>query len=178
MKNLIKLAAVKLVLVAVMFVAGGSSLFGQQIKLGYINSQELVMAMPERVEVASKLEKLATELGNQMDEIRVEFTTKYEEYQQNSATYSPAIKTQKEKELQTLSERLQQFQQDAQADLETAQDELMRPLVQKAQDAIEKVAKDNKFTTVFDTASGIFLYVDDTTMVDVLPLVKKELGLQ
>ncbi|MFC2096669.1 OmpH family outer membrane protein [Bacteroidota bacterium] len=47
----------------------------------------------------------------------------------------------------------------------------------KAQAAIEKVAKANGFTYVFDLGAGGLLYFSDQS-IDILPLVKKELGIE
>ena len=47
----------------------------------------------------------------------------------------------------------------------------------KAQNAIEAVAKANGFTYIFDISAGGIVYFSDNS-IDVLPLVKKELGIE
>ncbi len=54
---------------------------------------------------------------------------------------------------------------------------LMSPVIEKAQNAITKVAKENGLTYVFDLSAGSLIYYDDKGSVDLLPLVKKELGI-
>jgi outer membrane protein len=53
----------------------------------------------------------------------------------------------------------------------------MNPIVEKAKTAIQTVAKAQGCTAVFDTSSGALLYQNDATMINLLPLVKKELGI-
>ena len=53
--------------------------------------------------------------------------------------------------------------------------ELMEPVQKKAQDAISKVAKANGYVVVFHTAN--LVYFDASQLVDIAPLVKKELGI-
>ncbi|MCC8089238.1 MAG: OmpH family outer membrane protein [Rikenellaceae bacterium] len=177
MRNLIKLSAIKLVIVGAIFLFGGTSLKGQQIKLGYINSNELLAIMPETDSARIVLENLSNELGQQLDEINVEFNNKYQAYTRDAAEMTQSVRAQKEKELQDLSVRLQQFQQDAQKDLDLAQRQLMAPVFEKVQEAIQKVARNNGFTTIIDAGVGVLLYIDESTMIDILPLVRAELGI-
>ena len=61
--------------------------------------------------------------------------------------------------------------------LQQKEAELFQPVMEKAQAAIEKVAKANGFTYVFDLGAGGLLYFSEQS-VDILPLVKKELGIE
>ena len=54
---------------------------------------------------------------------------------------------------------------------------LMSPVIKKAQDAIEKVAKANNLIYVFDISTGATVYHDEKQSMDLLPLAKKELGI-
>ena len=56
------------------------------------------------------------------------------------------------------------------------QNDLMQPVMEKALNAIKEVGKENGFTYIFDMNAGI-LYAAENSQ-DVLPLVKKKLGLQ
>ena len=53
----------------------------------------------------------------------------------------------------------------------------MQPIMDKALNAIKAVGKENGFTYIFDMSQGGILFNADNTE-DVLPLVKKKLGLQ
>lgn len=171
MKNVMRLVLLTL------FAVVGSTVMAQQVKLGYINSQELFVAMPERQAAIEKIEAYATELQDQLDLIQVEMNTKFQEYQKNLSTYTDAIKTMKENELNSISTRLQESQQVAEQDLQRMQNELMSPIFDQLTEAIKKVAKENNITAVFDLAAGAMLYYDESTMVDMLPLAKRSLGI-
>ena len=171
MKNVMKLV------LAAAFVLGGTTVMAQQIKLGYVNSQELFAAMPERDSAFVKLEAYATELQDQLDLIRVELNTKFQDYQKNMSTYTDGVRNMRESEIQSISTRLQESQQMAEEEIQRAQGELLTPVFDKLNAAIEKVSKDNGLTAVFDVAAGAMIYHDTNTMVDMLPLVKRELGI-
>ena len=56
----------------------------------------------------------------------------------------------------------------------------MAPIIEKAKQAIQKVAKANNITMVFDMSSAAnqIIYHDAAVVVDMLPLVKAELKLK
>jgi outer membrane protein len=86
-----------------------------------------------------------------------------------------AIKQDKIKEITNLEERISEFQQSAQKDLQSQEEKLLRPIIDKAKKAIEDVAKENNFTYIFDSGVGVLLYQNDSD--DIMPMVKKKLGL-
>jgi outer membrane protein len=165
--------ALKWVLPALLLVAGSTAT--AQVKLGYINTDELITAMPERDSANVKYEALYAELVNQLEEMQVEYNRQLNTYTQEMSTLTPAVQNVREQGLQDMLRRVQESQQQAEQDLQRNQQELFAPIVDKATATIKKVAKDNGITAVFDVNS--IIYYDETTMIDLLPLVKKELGL-
>ena len=155
--------AIKLTL-AVVLVMGATSLFAQ--KFGRINTQEIIMAMPETKELSDNIETM-----------NVEFNTKLQDFQKNYNTFSDAIKEVKEKELNDMQTRTREFQERAQQDYQKKQNELLAPIIDKAKSAIDKVAAAGGFLVVFDTSTGSLAYFDEATLTDVAPAVKKELGI-
>ncbi len=153
------------------------SIFAQAQKIGHINMQELVTAMPESDSAQVKLKKAANELDNTYQQLQDEFKKKYDDYNKNASTFSDLVRNTKETELQDMSQRMQTFQQNAQQDLQTQQQKLMKPILDKANKAISDVARENKFTYVLDSTQGIILYMG-TDAIDLMPLVKKKLGLK
>ncbi len=166
---------VKLSLVAAVLVMCGNAASAQ--KFGTINVQELIMAMPDRDSAVSKLQKFEEELGNQMETIQVELNTKYLDYQKKQDSMTVSVRQLKEKELEDLQRRMQEFQQVAQQDYQKMQQDLMTPVITKAQDAIKRVGKAQGLTFVFDVSSGGVIYQDEATVVDILPMVKQDLGI-
>ena len=167
---MIKLVAVAAFMLAAMSVSA-------QVKLGHINTQELIQAMPETAEARKTLETKQTEIENEFANMQESFRTKLEEYSKSAETMSDVIRASKEQELQELQQRIQNFQQLAVDNLRSTEQELFQPIMDKALNAIKEVGKENGFTYVFDLSAGGILYFADNTE-DILPLVKKKLGLQ
>jgi outer membrane protein len=170
MKNLSKAV---IILFLVVFTTASFAQVKQ--KFGHIDSNELLKLMPGRDSATAKITAYSKTLETQLKGMQNELETKYQEYQQMEPTITDLIKQTKQKELQDIQARIETFQQSAQDDLEKKQNELLKPIIDKAKAAIEKVAKDNQFTYIFDAGLGVLLYTDPTQ--DILPLVKKELGL-
>jgi outer membrane protein len=155
-----------------------SCLFAQTgLKLGHINSQELLAAMPESDSAQVKLEKAAKELQNQIELMQVEFNTKYQDYVSKQATYSELIRQTKETELQEMNQRIQSFQQQAEQDMQKQRTDIFKPVLDKANKAISDVAKENNFTYILDLTAGTVIYHSENS-IDILPLVKQKLGLK
>ena len=129
--------AIKLTL-AVVLVMGSTSLFAQ--KFGRINTQEIIMAMPETKTMQENMDTFAKELSDNIETMNVEFNTKLQDFQKNFNTYSDAIKEMKQKELEDMQNRTREFQERAQQDYQKKQNELLAPIIDKAKGAIDKVS--------------------------------------
>jgi outer membrane protein len=172
-----KIIARLFMLSAILLIPAG--LFSQkQIKLGHIDSQKLIMAMPESDSAQKKLQKVEQEFQATLEELQVEFNRKFKNYQDNYTTMTELIRSTKESELNELSERIQNFQTQAQQDFERQRVELFRPIQEKAKKAVDEVAEENGFTYIFDIGPGVgaIVYASPDTE-DILPLVKAKLGL-
>lgn len=165
------------VLVILVFVSFATISNGQnKPKLGHINSNDLLEKIPGRDSAKTKLEKYAKDVQSQFKGMQGELESKYNDYQANEKNMTELIKKTKMDELKDLQDRIDNFQKSAQDDMQKKENDLLKPIIDKAKKAIEDVAKENKYTYIFDSASGILLYTDPGD--DILPLVKAKLGLK
>ena len=169
MKNTIKVFVLVALTLAAMSVSA-------QVKLGHIETQKLIQAMPEWTAAQKTFEEEQKKVNTELNGLREQFQTKLAEYSEKMKTYSEAMRATTEEELQGLQQRIQRFQETAMAQLEKTQNDLMQPVMEKALNAIKEVGKENGFTYIFDMNAGI-LYAAENSQ-DVLPSVKKKLGLQ
>ena len=146
-----------------------------QNKFGYIDSQELLMLMPERKTAEANVQNFAKSLEAQLGSMTAEYQQSVQEYQANEATYTDLVKQDKVAEITGLEQRIQNFQQNAQQSLQTKEQELLEPILAKARKAIEDVANEGDYTYIFDKSIGSILYAKDSE--NVLNLVRKKLGL-
>lgn len=149
----------------------------QNLKFGHINTNELISLMSERDSAIVKIQAYQDDLVETLQTMETEYNNKVNEYQRKRNEWAPVVIETKERELQELGQRMQQFQQTAQQDLAQMQQTLMAPVVEKAQNALTKLAKDNNLVYVFDLSAGSLIYYDDAVSLNLLPLAKKELGI-
>jgi outer membrane protein len=172
MKKLAKLFAVVALLISCSFATQAQT----APKIGYIDFNVLLAAMPGIDSVKIKLQKYQQTLSDQMDAMKAEFENKYLDYQNTSSGLSDLIKQTKEKELSDLQGRIDAFQQKANSDLQAKQQELVAPFIEKAKGAVKEVAKEGKYTYVLNAIEDVVLYKEESD--DIMPLVKKKLGIQ
>lgn len=172
MKKLAKLFAVIALIVGCSFASQAQN----PVKIGYIDFNTLLAAMPGIDSVKVKLQSYQKTLTDQMDAMKAEFENKYQDYQSQAASMSELIKQTKEKELSDLQGRIDAFQQKASQDLQARQQELVAPFIDKAKAAISEVAKENKFSMVLNAIEDVVIYKEDAD--DMMTLVKKKLKIQ
>ncbi len=166
-----------LFVISFVLLAGISSLVAQtNAKLGYINSAELMQLMPGMDTVETALNAHRTSLEQTIQTMYAEYQNKAQDYQNNYNTMSQIIRQTKEKEIQDLQTRIQQFQQTADQDLQRKRAELFNPLIERAQKAISDVAKENSYTYIFDASTGSLAYFDGGD--NIIELVKTKLGIK
>ena len=154
----------------------GTASFAQAQKLGYVNSQELLAAMPEITKAETDLKTFAKQYQDQLESLEKEGQKKVQEYQAGEKTMTDAVKTVKQGELQTLQTRIESLQQTAQEKVAKKKEEVYKPILEKADKAIKDVAKEKGYSYIFDTGNGSILYANDTD--NILPLVKAKLGIK
>ena len=148
-----------------------------KLKIGHVDSQQLLAAMPESDSARKKLEKIAQEHELALEEMSVEFNKKLDTYSRNMDTYSDLVRASKEAELEDLQKRIQTFQQTAEQDISQKRRELFQPIQEKALKAVEDVAAENGYTYILDSGVGAIVYSSPEAN-DITPLVKEELGLE
>lgn len=166
----------KQILFSTLILVFGVTGFAQKTnKFGHINSNDLLIIMPEKDSAEAKLKDFAKQLELQLATMSSEYEKKYTDYQSNLSVMNEVVRASKEEEIIDLQRRIQEFQQKAQQSLAQKESQLMEPLIDKAKKAISEVAEANGYSYVFDSSSGALVHYPEGD--DILPLVKKHLGL-
>jgi len=146
-------------------------------KFGHIAAELLMQEMPEYDSAQVKFQNLNKTYDLEIERIQVEINKKIEDFQQNETTMTELIKQAKASEIQEMQQRLQNFYQTAQQDLQQQQMMLIQPVVEKARKAIEEVAREQGLIYVFDMSQNNPVYASEESM-DLMPLVKEKLNLK
>lgn len=162
-------------LILALFAIVPASMAQKNIKLGHINSNDLMQIMPGRDSAQATLQKEVEDLQNTLKTMQSELENRYNDYMSKESQMSDLIKQTKQRELQDMSARIEEFQKNAQQQLQEREQALLKPIIDRARKAIEDVAKENGYTYVFDAGVGALLYSQDSD--DLMPLVKRKLNL-
>ena len=160
------------ILIALASVVGLTEAVAQ--KFGHLDAQEVLISLPERAEAQASIEAAAGEYETEVARMQSELETKFADYQAKASTWPDAIRQQKERELQQLDAGLQEFGVTIQNDLAQMEQQLLSPMIERVRKAIEDVGKEQGYTYIFDTSTGVTLYNGGD---DVTDLVKTKLGL-
>ncbi|MDH7911749.1 OmpH family outer membrane protein [Winogradskyella sp. SYSU M77433] len=160
-----------LLFAAVLFV-GATSFSNAQSKVAHIDKQELIKAMPEYTAAQAEIEKLGKTYEATIQGSLKELDTKLKQYNAEAEGKTEEENMKRMQEVEGMKQSLGQYQQQAQKDLQEKEFNLLKPIVEKADNAIKAVAKAQGFQYVLDSA---MLVVADGK--DLLADVKKQLGI-
>ena len=103
-----------------------------------------------------------------------EYQTKLQTYSADAQNQTDVTNQARQKELAGMEQNIQQYQQTASQDIQKKQADLLKPLIEKARAAIQKVARGLGYDYVIDGTQGGSLILSDGK--DLIEDVKKELG--
>jgi len=144
-------------------------------KFAHMNSQEVIVAMPEYTKAQADLDAMSKQYQEEMQRSQTEFNKKVQEFQQQADSLPKNIAERRQKELQ--AQRQEEFQQDAYQNMQKAQQDALVPIYKKLDEAIQAVGKAEGVIYIFDLARTPIPYVGSES-VDVTAKVKTQLGIK
>ncbi len=165
----------KTLLVAMVLFVGATSFVNAQTKIAHINAQELIEAMPEYKAAQNQLEKVQKTYDTEIKAMAKELDTKMKQYDGEAAGKSDEENQKRVEEVQGMQNNIQSYRQQALQDLDKKRTDIFKPILEKAQNTIQKVAKAQGYQYVLDSTvgSGVILADGKDLMAD----VKKDLGM-
>ena len=164
MKRIVLIAAMALI-----------SVCGFAQKFAHVNSQELVQLCPEADQARATITTASQEAQETYQTMVDEFNNKVAQYQQKGSTWTAAIRESKEKELTDIQQRIQEFSQTVQAELQQSEQELYAPIYEKVNNTIQDLAKKGGYIYVFDRST--LVYIDENQSTDLTPAARKVLNI-
>ena len=159
------------------FFLSGTQLSAQ--RMGYTNSLLLLNQMSEIAQADTAImilrDSLLADGESRAKLLQGKYLKYMEEAQQGVLT--PVESQKREAEIQKGQEELQQYEQQIKNWLSEKREVLYGPVLEKLQQAIDEVGKENGFQFIFDVSSlNIIVYAEESE--DVTSLIKAKLGLE
>ena len=148
--------------------------FAQESKIAIVNTQEVIQAMPEFATMQKQMADMEAKYKNEMQVMQDEYNKKYSDFVAQQDSLTENIKLRRMQEIQDIQERMDNFVQVAQQDVQKKQQQLLQPIQQKLHEAIQKVGEEKGYTYIIDPAALLYT---GTNAVDATPFVRTKLGL-
>jgi outer membrane protein len=126
----------------------------QNFKLGYTNVEYVLQNLPDAKDIQSKLATEKAQYDKLLNDKLAEGQKMVEDYQKNGANMSAIIRADKEKSIANKQNEIQELQSNIEQTLGKKQQELLEPVMNKIQAAIDAVAKENGYTYVLNSDAG------------------------
>ena len=124
------------------------------------------------------MEDLRKQYLEELNYMQTEYQKKEDDYLANRETLPESIRTRREQELGESQQKIAQYYQDCQVNLEQKQMDLQNGINSKLQKAIQAVGEEGAYVCVFDLAGGGVPFVSSTLTTDVTDAVKAKLGIK
>jgi len=144
-------------------------------QVAHINSEELVASMPETKAMQNEMKAIGQSYDTEYKAQANSLQAKLQKYQAESATKSNEENERRQEEVAEIQKKLQLYLRTAQEELQKKEFDLLKPIIEKAQKAIQDVAKEKGIKYVMDSSPGKGLIVFEGE--DLLSSVKTKLGM-
>jgi len=149
-----------------------------QIKIGYIESQKILLGFKDALDVQKQLDAKNQEWQKQLADMQQQAKEMNDQLESQSLLLSQEKKAEKAREIQTLAQQFQQFQNEKWGQNGEAfklQQELLQPVFDKIQAVLDKIGKEEKYDYIFDGANGNIVYASPN-QTDLTERVLEELN--
>ena len=148
-------------------------------KYGHLNYGNLLNAMPAVKDADKQLEDFQKALVSKGEEMSKKLNEGYLAYlkAQQSQTVAPVKLQETQAQLEAEQTALKSYEESAREQIGAKREQLLKPILDKVNAAIQAVAKEKGYTFVFDTSSfNAILFAQDSE--DIFPFMKTKLGIQ
>ncbi len=163
MKFLKKSLWILLLAGALAIIGFNSFSYSQEGKLGYIDSMRLRAEYKEFEDAQAQFDKDVVRWEAQADTMRKETDSLQADLDKKGLLYSETTKKEKENQLESLKIKYQKFVNDTfgpGGTAETRNAQLTKPIIDKINQVLEKIAIENNYAMIFDSVNGNIAYAN------------------
>ena len=168
-------------LLIVAFLALGTTVASAQ-KVGHVNLERVIANMPETRALQSEIAKITKTYKDDLSSMGKKLEAKYKKYTAEGPTQTEEVNKQRGEEINADRNRIGQAEQAAMQDIQEKQQKGLLPILQKAEKAVNEIAKAKGLLYIIDAsagkgllvANGEDIYDDLKTALGLLPDQKKQ----
>jgi len=144
--------------------------------IAYINSIELLELVPGKAAATKAIEELNQKYKDELAIMQNDYNHKYTAFLSNQNTLAESIKLRRMQELYETEQAINRFMKIAQEDIESQEEQLIIPLKEKLNEAINQVGMEQGYVCIYDVANPAIAFVTPNA-VDASPFIKAKLGI-
>ena len=145
-----------------------------QSKIAHIDTFELITNMPEMLEVQKQLEQYSKNRQNEIREMEAALRAKTELYQSEVPDKNDNENKERLEEIQGMEDNIRLYMNQVYQEMQKKEQELTKPILDKAIKVIQEVGKENGFDYVLDSTKNQGVLLADG--YDLMEKVKIKLG--
>jgi outer membrane protein len=161
-------------LMAPLLLFGAGTLDAQALKIGYVNSQQILATSAEAAAAEERFNQEMQAFQAQVQRLEQELEGLQERYQQQQLTLSPEARANREQQIQLKLQEYQTTAQQLQQQADQRRAELVQPVVDKVTAIIETMREEGQYHLILDVAAGSIISADTT--LDLTPEVMRRLS--
>lgn len=143
-------------------------------KFGVVDTQTIVTSLPEFTALETEMTNISKKHEDELQNLRTRFEKDLADFQAMPEDTPESIKERRAADLQEQQQKIQQYIQIAQQDMQRQQQAKMEPIQKRVMDAITTVGNEGGFTMIFEKEQPLYI---GATAEDVTAAVKAKLGL-
>ena len=141
------------------------------LKVGYINSAQILQSAPGRAEADAQIEKELSGFRAQVKRMGDSLNAMVAEFRKAEASLSPTVKESRMRTIQKKEEEYQQRTEQLQQQAQQRQMELIRPITDQVQKVIADLRQEEGYSLILDVGNGAGVVVAADTTLDLTPRV-------
>ena len=162
---------IKSLLIASVFILGASQTVSAQAKTAHVDVSEIMTKMPAMLDAKKQLDKLGETYDAEYKVMLEEYQAKIKKYDQEATTQTDKVNEERAREVQDMQKRIVDYRDNAQKELQTKEQDITKPIIDKVRASIQKVGKAKGYQYVLN-GSELLLADGPNLTAD----VKKDLG--
>jgi len=150
----------KKVLVLAAMVCALASAGNAQMKIGHINSEAVMQALPEAADAQKSLDALVAQWEAELQKMQGEWKRRFDEYDKRKLILTDQARADQERELRDLDQRIVEYRNKKfgqNGELFQKQNEVMKPLQNKMFKVLEEIANEDGYDYIFDRSGEVLL---------------------
>ncbi len=147
-------------MVAVAAALLATSAASAQSKIGHINSEAIMQALPEAIDAQKSLDGMVAQWESELQKMQADWKKRFDDYDKKKLILTEQARAEEERRLRDLDQSIVDFRNKKfgqNGELFQKQNEVMKPIQNKMFQVLETLAKEEGYDYIFDKSGEILL---------------------